>query len=513
MASTYRQFLASPNSSLLAANASLHYITTTTTIRGATDIIKHLNTLRNQIKKGAEDFLDVIEGRNATAIQTKTTITFVLSGGPYLPGLDDNFLADREVHLPIMHIVAFDDQGKIAQIRQSWDQGALLKQIEVIGKTGRNWPIRDGSEQIKAITTCLSGGSQATTASAELPHRSRGNSTNALRDPYASLEIFGSRDPAADAAATKVISPYAGTRPRERSFNEILGDEPYDEDDGSPSRGRSQSPSKEQEEEEDGRERSRSQTQHIAPKAGSSKNFQPSRLFEVDEAEQDSPDAKPKNDRFYRPNPKRFQHFDFDGDDSRGAEEDVGAGTPGGDRSRSRSKHDSSWSFDDFVTPQKSGPAKGRRDAQHHFEYSEDGEAVMAGSGQAALGNITNTSLRDRKKTFDAQFTMTDEPEDELTPQPRKVSEDRKKAVKMMEANWAAVDVPPPRQNENLRETAPAPGRKLQNRGIVIAGDGMGSRKTGPGADRATEKKIHIGGDGMGGKKGTVRDWLLPEGE
>lgn len=495
-----------------------------------------------------------------------------------------------------MHIVAFDDQGKIAQIRQSWDQGALLKQIEVIGKTGRNWPIRDGSEQIKAITTCLSGGSQATTAPAELPHRSRGNSTNALRDPYASLEIFGSRDPAADAAATKVISPYAGTRPRERSFNEILGDEPYDEDDGSPSRGRSQSPSKviapkigsskkfqpsrlfeteeeeeedgrgrshlsrpiapkigsskkfqpnrlfdteEQEEEEEGRERSRSQTQHIAPKAGSSKNFQPSRLFEVDEAEQDSPDAKPKNDRFYRPNPKRFQHFDFDGDDSQNAEEDVGAGTPGGDRSRSRSKHDSSWSFDDFVTPQKSvptrgirrhdsrpvdeeaedenrahgrrGPAKGRRDAQHHFEYSEDGEAVMAGSGQPALGNITN--LRDRKKTFDAQFTMTDEPEDELTPQPRKVSEDRKKAVKMMEANWAAVDVPPPRQDENLRETAPAPGRKLQNRGIAIAGDGMGSRKNGPGADRATEKKIHIGGDGMGGKKGTVRDWLLPEGE
>ena len=102
MASTYRQFLSSPNSSLLTANAALHYVTTTTTVRGATDIIKHLNSLRNQVKKSAEDFLDVIEGRGTVAIQAKTTLTFVSSGGPYLPGLDDNFLTEREVHLPIV---------------------------------------------------------------------------------------------------------------------------------------------------------------------------------------------------------------------------------------------------------------------------------------------------------------------------------------------------------------------------------------------------------------------------
>ena len=102
MASTYKDFLASPNSSLLADAATLHYITTTTTVRGATDIIKHLSTLRNQINKSSEEILEVIDGKNVVAFQVKTSLTFITSGGPYLPGLDDNFLADLEVNFPIV---------------------------------------------------------------------------------------------------------------------------------------------------------------------------------------------------------------------------------------------------------------------------------------------------------------------------------------------------------------------------------------------------------------------------
>jgi hypothetical protein len=37
-----------------------------------------------------------------------TAFEFISSGGPYLPGLDDNFLADRTVYLPIVsnaHII------------------------------------------------------------------------------------------------------------------------------------------------------------------------------------------------------------------------------------------------------------------------------------------------------------------------------------------------------------------------------------------------------------------------
>lgn len=102
MASTYKQFLASPNSSLLAEGATLHYITTTTSVRGATDIIKHYSTLRKQVNKTGEEILEVIDGKNVVAFQIKTSLTFVTSGGPYLPGLDDNFLADLDVALPIV---------------------------------------------------------------------------------------------------------------------------------------------------------------------------------------------------------------------------------------------------------------------------------------------------------------------------------------------------------------------------------------------------------------------------
>ena len=98
----YRQFLAAPNSSALAADASLHYITTTTSFHGPTEIIKHLSSLRNQVKKPKEDLLQVVEGRNAIAVETETSLEFVSSGGVYLPGLDDNFVADHIVFLAIV---------------------------------------------------------------------------------------------------------------------------------------------------------------------------------------------------------------------------------------------------------------------------------------------------------------------------------------------------------------------------------------------------------------------------
>ena len=102
LAAAYKQFLAAPNSSHLADDATLHYVTTTTGYRGATDIIKHLHTTRNQIKKEKEEFLNVIEGPNALAVEVDTVLEFVTSGGPYLPGMDDNFLADRVVYLPVV---------------------------------------------------------------------------------------------------------------------------------------------------------------------------------------------------------------------------------------------------------------------------------------------------------------------------------------------------------------------------------------------------------------------------
>lgn len=442
----------------------------------------------------------------------------------------------------------------------------------MIGKSGRNWPISDGTEQVKLITTAIAanGGSQANDAAGAaneaLPVRPRGNS--ALRDPHASLELFVSREqmetlPAAvvlpyagvrphqrdvtdilndnppddEAAANAVVSPYAGRRPQQRSFADILGDEDDEEEEGDPTgdsptgRGRSVA----------SRARSRSPTKSIAPKAGSSKNYQPVRLFENDEAAAAAIDANsPDGQRFYRPNPKRYNHFDFaDGSDPQDAPK---AGTAFD--ALPRTKHNSQWSFEDFVTPQKAPPRatrgqevrhfgiendefpetpsaasrkpvqlRPRRDAETHFEFQDDGEpsgepraaAKPRGTGHndglglyknnlykedgaaptpgpaRALGNITN--LKDRSKIFEAHFVMADKQPaaSDAVSEPAGISDDRKKAVQMMESHWGAeFDDAEDAQKENN----PVPGTNVSGkgddqRGIQVGGDGMGGKKSG----------------------------------
>jgi len=540
----YKRFLAAPSSSDLADDASLHYVTTTTSFTGATEIIKHLGSVRNKIKKKKEDALFAIENQHALALEVDTALEFVSSGGPYLPGMDDNFLADRSVTLAVVsrkrvespsptpianptapqtHIVTFDREGKITQIRQSWDQGCLLKQIEVIGRSGQNWPIRDSKDQISLIAKCAKGDGVAPATTEARPTRSRGSSTNAMRDPHASLDLFASRDEI-DETPEAVVSPYAGSRPHQRSFTEILGDEP--EEPSSPSAGR---------------ERSQSPSKAIAPKAGA-KNFQPMRLFDVDEKDVNyhSHEARMAADRVVRPDPKKYQHFELD-DGSE--DQDVPTPKPAAPKPAAdnrKSKHGSNWSFDDFVTPQKPTATRGlhrardvrhwkednevlentpapnaavpkpRRDAEAHFELIDDGpksdeprhaglprgtlhneglhlydnrlhteDGTVPSPGPAPLGNITN--LKDRRKDFDAHFDMTDaSPHHKEADEPTKVPEDRKKAVRMMESNWSPYDESPVSRKENDNP-------KGTERGIVIAGDGMG------------------------GKKGTGRGWLHGE--
>ena len=100
----YKQFLAAPNSSFLANDASIHYITTLVTVNGSSEVIKHLTSQSYELKKNEQTFLDVVEGTNALAVEVHTTLEFLSGGGSYLPGLDDNFLADRIVTFPIVCI-------------------------------------------------------------------------------------------------------------------------------------------------------------------------------------------------------------------------------------------------------------------------------------------------------------------------------------------------------------------------------------------------------------------------
>ncbi|KAK7415652.1 hypothetical protein QQZ08_012278 [Neonectria magnoliae] len=558
MAATYKQFLVAPNSALLADTASLHYVTTITTFAGPTQIIKHLNGLQKQITKQKEDILNVVDGQNAIVVEVDTGLAFQTGGGPYLPGVDDNFLTSRVAYFPITHFVSFDEEGKIAQIRLQWDQGSLLKQVEIIGKSGRNWPITDSREQITYIQACLK--SSGTMAAAPLSHnetlnRNRGNSNNAFRDPHASLQLFGPREEIEAPHPAAVVSPYGGNRPQQRSFTDILGDEPPEAGSPSAHRHRSMSPSK----------------------AGQGKNFKPSRIFDGQQNFDEAEPPKSNLNKFIRPNPTKFSHFDFaDGSDPQDAP------LPGQSfDERPKSKHDSQWSFGDFTTPQKQKPSKTvrsqdvrhwdtdkdtieatphqaprpRRDADTHFELQDDGETVPQptrpgakprgythneGLGlyknqlfdkedpdsgpNRALGNITN--LKDRGKTFDHQFNMTDD-SPAHNQRAQNVPEGRKKAAQMMEANWSSYEQSPVPKKENRSAEGPS------DNGIHIAGDGMGGRKgtnrdwlynetteaaqaipsrkapAGPAASAVHNKSgIHISGDGMGGKRGADRHYL-----
>jgi len=455
--------------------------------------------------------------------------------------------------------VTFNSDGKITQIRQSWDQGCLLKQVEVIGRSGANWPIRDAKEQINLITKCVQGQGAAAAATQTLPTRSRGGSTNAMRDPHATLELFAPREELESTPAT-VVSPYAGRRPRQRSFTEILGDEPQDPESPTDGRNRSESPSKasvsrtrprqrsfteilgdepvdEPGSPSEGRGRSHSPGKVIAPKVGAGKNFQPQRIFDEEVAD-DTPETherKPSAGRFVRPDPKKYEHFDFD----------DGSETPAPPAPKpatgKKTVHESSWSFEDFTTPQKPIAMKGghrardirhwgpdnellpntpnpnapvpkpRRDNEAHFEFVDDGEQTEEQRSRPTRSSVHSKHLfenrlpitddakddvpekpsvkvanaKDRLKDFGAHFDLTDSsPHHNGTSEPAKVPEHRKKAVSMIQPSWAPHDESPQKENSK-------PGGKL-----------------GP-----DEHRIAIGGDGMGGKKGSSRAWFTGEDE
>lgn len=100
--SVYQSFLASPNASALNNDASLNYITTLTTINSAAAIIKHHAAHQKVLTKREEKVLSCVEGSGALCLDVEITLEFNTGGGAYLPGLDDNFLADRVVTFPMV---------------------------------------------------------------------------------------------------------------------------------------------------------------------------------------------------------------------------------------------------------------------------------------------------------------------------------------------------------------------------------------------------------------------------
>jgi len=348
--------------------------------------------------------------------------------------------------------------------------------------------------------------------------RSRENSTNVTRDPHASLSLFLPRDQQNSVSLPPVVPP--------RDYHDLFvgGDS-----DSSPAGkalakgGHSSSPSK-----------------VVAPKGGAGKNFQPSRLFDTDENEPIQPSAEKDHstEHFYRPNPTKYQHFDFaDGSEPQDAPQPAPTGA-----AAIKSKHGSNWNFDDFNTPGKHIPGrvlkapdarswgyeddevldspirqkkvdKPRKDAETHFEFVDAGTPVAErrtigrprGQGidngmglykqnifdedsdyaekplSRPLNNITN--VKDRRKDFDPHFVIAD-------------------------------DSPAAKPVENMSQKENAAPREIKPTGIAIAGDGMGGKI---GTREASlfdhsdsvssygqkSKGISIAGDAMGGRAGT----------
>lgn len=423
-------------------------------------------------------------------------------------------------------MVKFDSDNKIVTIQQSWDQGALLKQLDVIGKTGRNWPIRDSKEQIKMIARTAVKSSAP--PSSEIANRSRTSSTNAPRKYVNSR----SDEPAPP------VSPYGGTRPRQRTFEEILGEET---DFDSPSRA----------------------------KIGGGKNFPVSRLFDKPDdapSEPDSPDDGRSPERYVRPHPKKYNHFDF-------VDESNPADVPkaGVAFDAIESKHRPTWDFEGFQTPEKpkygkavrkqemrhwgtdendvdespakpapgkaGPPGKARRDADSHFEMLDDGSmsvprgaARPRGAGYTggmslynnhmvtedgsdphqspdprALGNITNQKYR--SKNEGPHFTMADDSPryDERPRAP--VPDDRKKNINNMQASWSSYDKSPSVHKENnpSREGPKDLSENGPNHRIKLGGDGMGNPKGGRGWSLGDDSEEERAPAAVPGRKGAAQ--------
>ncbi|KAI1001203.1 hypothetical protein K3495_g6997 [Podosphaera aphanis] len=500
--SIYKSFLAQPSSNLLAEDASLHYISTLVSINGSSAILKHFKS--NQVNVKTQEFLDVVEGPISLAIEVETTLQFLNGGGSYLPALDDNFIDDRNITLPIVHFITFDSEKKITQIRLSWDQGSLLKLINIIGKTGRNWPISDGKDQIKLITSSL---------------RAVGNMSSKTA-AIGTENIYGERSK----NGSTIPKSRSSSKPPLREYKELFVGSDYN-------------PGSTANIPVPGQNNSSESENFIASKAGATKKYGPSRLFDQEEIDVISPQKST--------NPAKFKHFDF----GETAQEEVKTHP----LTRVKpSNHDTHWDFNDFVTPQKVAPSKvirtnelrhwgnsddevlespertkkppkPRKEIETHFQFQDDGspekmprivgrpigQAHNDGHGlykdlfdeqngcsvegeETRVPNLAN--VKDRQKDFEAHFTMTDRSpglKDDT------VTTAKTKAAKMMEANWNLSDQLPT-QKENI--SASSHSQSL----------GTG-RPLGEATNTVNRNEINRGiktdGDGMGGKKGATRSW------
>lgn len=252
-----------------------------------------------------------------------------------------------------IHIVQFDAQQKISQIRLYWDQGALLKQLEVIGSRGRNWPISDGKDQLRLISTSANSGDNADATSrrstvsrgSNNDVRSHSSSITSATGDRRELSLFQPREEAEQLTPKKnprVVAPRASAKPPSRNLTDILAGNENEMPPPSTPMGRPPSP--------------RKNTTDGAPRIGAAKNYHPIRLFEDEET-----DSMKSPEKSVKTNPHKYKHFEFGN----------GEGAEPSKNVVSRAKHSSQWGFDDFNTPVKP-QVQVRTQDMRNFGWSED---------------------------------------------------------------------------------------------------------------------------------------------
>lgn len=281
-----------------------------------------------------------------------------------------------------VHIVRFDSQNQIRQVKIYWDQGSLLKQAEIIGVRGRTWPIRDAGDQSKAIVDAARAVAPAQDSSApaepkpkEQPARPASASLRQPWDRHGTLSVADSLSPEGDEETpAENAARVAASKGRMRDYNELfIGD--ADEESPHPKRDSVSAGSKpgtgknyggpvrvlDPESQDD------ATASPVQPKGGSTKNFHPVRVLD---AEGNGADPETPSERKFRGYPKKYEHFEL-GDNNDGSREikDVPR--------RAKSRHLSQWDFSDFSTPQKP-KTKIRSQDVRHFSWSDDEEDVQA---------------------------------------------------------------------------------------------------------------------------------------
>jgi len=92
---TYIRFLSTPKASALSKDTvALHYITSGISVSGEA-IISHLSNQHHVLEMKTEKVLSGFETTDSLVLEIETVVEFKSGGGAYLPGLDDNFLADQ----------------------------------------------------------------------------------------------------------------------------------------------------------------------------------------------------------------------------------------------------------------------------------------------------------------------------------------------------------------------------------------------------------------------------------